>query len=207
MTQSGCAAEEVTSKNCNAATFRVGPQGKQLIEPLTSYLVQTYGKNWGLLYPDYAFGQSQLAAFKAALADISGALVTQIPVPLSDTNLQPYVSKAPTDGSIVGIYDTLTGGQLTNSVSALQQFGIIPKLRLVVGGGKEGFAGVYPEVLSGAVFSGIISEDAGSKVYADYLQGFREADKEDTQVAAIVGGDKGVPGNAGLRGIRRHLGS
>ena len=187
ITSSGCAAEEITSQTCNKYTFRFVPQGKQTVTPMARYLVQNVGPNWGIVYPDYAFGQSQLAAFSAGLKETGGSLVVQISVPLSETNLTPYVSKLPTDGSITGVYVTLTGAQLTNAISAMQQFGITSKLRLTISGGKEGFGGTYPEVVNGAIFSSFSPDDKDSYM-RQFTQGFSQMAQVDADAANIIGG-------------------
>jgi branched-chain amino acid transport system substrate-binding protein len=195
LTSSGCAAEEITAKTCNRYTFRFVPQGSQVQGPLTKYLVSEIGPSWALLYPDYAFGQSTLAAFTDGLRQAGGNLSTPIAVPLNDTNLTPYVSKIPTDGSIVGVYDSLTGGQQVSSVTMLQQFGISQRLRLVVTGGKEAFGGVYPDVLTGAIFNSF-SPDGKDQFMLDYERVFREMARVDADVANIIGGpDHAKPGS------------
>lgn len=105
----GCAAEELTSKSCNKYVFRFTPVGRQQIEPLASYLVKTFGKRWAMLYPDYAYGQSQLAAYQAGIEKAGGTLTIKIPVPLGEANVTPYVTKVPTDGSIDGAVASFGG--------------------------------------------------------------------------------------------------
>jgi len=195
ITSSGCAAEEITAKTCNRYTFRFVPQGRQAQVPLARYLVSEVGANWGLLYPDYAFGQSTLAAFGAGLQEAGGTLSAPIAVPLTETNLTPYVTKVPADGSIVGIYDSLTGGQQTSSVTVMQQFGISQHLRLVVAGGKESFGGIYPDILTGAIFNSF-SPEAKDQFMLDYEQVFRQMAQVDADVANIIGGaDHAKPGS------------
>jgi branched-chain amino acid transport system substrate-binding protein len=196
LTSSGCAAEEITSKSCNMYTFRFVPQGRQAMEPLTRHLVERYGPNWGLMYPDYAFGQSTLASFGAGLKEAGGKLAATLPVPLGETNLTPFVTKVPTDGSIVGLYDSLTGTQSVNSITALQQYGIASKLTLVISGGKDGFGGVYPDVVNGALFNSFSPDDPQNPYMQAYIKNFRQMAKIDADVAQIIGGpDNAHPGS------------
>ncbi|HYY89453.1 MAG TPA: ABC transporter substrate-binding protein [Chloroflexota bacterium] len=187
VTSSGCAAEEITAKTCNQYTFRFVPQGKQSLGPLARYVVNAIGPTWAVIYPDYAFGQSQLAAFSEGVRQAAGAVSVQVPVPLSETNLTPYVTRLPTDGSVVGVYDTMTGAQLTNSISSIQQFGISDRVKLVITGGKEGFGGTYPDVLTGAIFNSFSPEDHGPFM-TEYQRNFLQMAQVDAQVANIIGG-------------------
>src|SRR5438552_11150103 len=110
----GCAAEEFSSASCNRYSFRFEPVGRQQLGPLVDYIVKTYGKKFAMTYSDYAYGQSQLKAYTAALATLDASIVLPIPVPPNEPNLAPYVTKIPTDGSANGV--TLLGlgaGDLT----------------------------------------------------------------------------------------------
>src|SRR5439155_26059292 len=86
VSSSGCAAEDFTSKQCNQYSFRTTPQGRQVNIPLSSYIVTAYGSKWGIIYPDYAFGQSQLAAYRVGMQAAGGELVPSqvIPIPRNE---------------------------------------------------------------------------------------------------------------------------
>jgi hypothetical protein len=68
----GCATVDFSGKSCNKYSFRVHSAGPMTIGPLAKYLTQTHGKRWAIIYPDYAFGQSQLAAYTAAIEQQGG---------------------------------------------------------------------------------------------------------------------------------------
>ncbi len=63
----GCASDLFTAKSCSKYSFRVYPAGRQTSDPTFTYLVKTFGTKWGIIYPDYALGQSTLATSEAAL--------------------------------------------------------------------------------------------------------------------------------------------
>src|SRR5215472_3040601 len=84
VSSTGCASEAFTAKQCNQYSFRITPQGRQVNIPLSSYIVNTYGKNWSIIYPDYAFGQSQLAAYKVGMSAAGGTLAQIIPIPQNE---------------------------------------------------------------------------------------------------------------------------
>jgi branched-chain amino acid transport system substrate-binding protein len=202
VTQSGCANEELTAKSCNKYTFRMLPVGRQQDEPLAQYLVKTFGKRWAMLYPDYAFGQSQLAAYSEGLEKFGGAIQTKIPIPLGEANVTPYVTKVPTDGSVDGVIASFSGADQARVIGGLQQFGVNKKLPIVGTGTKEFFAGVYPDAVDGSLGVGVhLSEfTPDNKFDQAFFDGFRaQAAKEPSLAAALGGPTKAVPGGLGYQ--------
>lgn len=197
----GCASDVLTSKQCDKYTFRVYPVGNQTFAPTTKAEVQQLGNKWGIIYPDYALGQSNLASLKAAL-DANGAELqtqNQIAIPLGEANVTPYVSKVPTDGSIQVLQVSETGSDLARVMSVLAQFGINQKVAIVTGLGKESFGGVYPDALNGAYIAGTrpsegIPDNADDAKYmADWLA---VAKGQDADVTGPLGGvDHVTPGS------------
>ena len=168
----GCASDVLTSKQCNKYTFRVYPVGRQTFDTTTKFEVQNFGTKWGIIYPDYALGQSNLQSLKTALEANGAELPVQVAVPLGEANVTPYVTKVPTDGSIQVLQVSETGTDLARVMSVIQQFGINQKMTIVTGLGKESFAGVYPEALNGALLTGTRPSDGlpGNADDAQYMQ-------------------------------------
>jgi ABC-type branched-subunit amino acid transport system substrate-binding protein len=195
---SGCASEDFAAKSCNKFSFRVVPGGRQTAEPVVAYYVKNYGPKWGIIYPDYAFGTSQVAAYDAALKKFGGELTVKIAVPLNEPNMQPYVSKIPTDGSINGIFNSENGTDLARMVGVMQQFGIFKKLPVANGAlGRESFGGQYPAALDGGLMSGIHTSTPlpNNQFDEQYFKAFSDMAKKDSQVAGVLGGpDKATPG-------------
>jgi branched-chain amino acid transport system substrate-binding protein len=194
----GCATDQLTAKSCDKYTFRVYPAGRQNGDPAVSYEVKTFGPKWAIIYPDYALGQSQLATSKAALAANGGAYEVEIPVPLGEANVTPYVTKVPTDGSVQVLNVTSTGSDLARVMSVIQQFGINQKVAIVTALGKESFAGVYPDALNGAIITGTRPSDGlpGNKDDEKYMADWIATAKKNPDVLGPLGGpDKVTPGN------------
>lgn len=195
----GCASDVLTSKQCSKYTFRVYPVGRQTFDTTTKFEVQTYGTKWGIIYPDYALGQSNLQSLQAALTANGAELPVQIPVPLGEANVTPYVTKVPTDGSITVLQVSETGSDLARVMSVIQQFGINQKLTIVTGLGKESFAGVYPDALNGALITGTRPSDGlpGNADDAKYMQDWLAIAKgQDADFLGPLGGpDRVTPGN------------
>lgn len=194
----GCANEQFTTQSCNKYSFRVFPVGRQLDDPLVKYEVEKFGNKWGILYPDYVLGQSALASASAALQRNGTDFSVKIPVPLGEANVTPYVSKIPTDGSIQVLQVSSTGSDLARVMSVIQQFGINQKVKIVTALGKESFAGVYPDAMSGAIIRGARPSDGlpNSADDAAFAAAWKAMAQKDADIAGPLGGpDKATPGN------------
>ncbi|HEV7666000.1 MAG TPA: ABC transporter substrate-binding protein [Chloroflexota bacterium] len=194
----GCASDALTTKSCDKYTFRVYPAGRQTTDTAVAYEVKTFGPKWAIIYPDYALGQSDLATSKAALAKNGGEYVTEIPVPLGEANVTPYVTKVPTDGSVTVLNVRATGSDLARVMSVIQQFGINQKVAIVTALGKESFAGVYPEALNGAIITGTRPSDGlpGNADDQKYMDDWLALAKKNPDLIGPLGGvDHVTPGN------------
>src|SRR5579859_3386791 len=195
----GCASDVLTSQQCNKYTFRVYPVGQQTGGPTVKYEVSNLGAHWGIIYPDYALGQSALATTKAALQANGADLPVQIAVPLGEANVTPYVTRIPTDGSIQVLQVSETGTDLARVMSVIQQFGINQKVAIVTALGKESFAGVYPDALNGAYITGTRPSDGipGNADDAQYMSDWLAIAKgQDADFTGPLGGvDHVTPGN------------
>jgi branched-chain amino acid transport system substrate-binding protein len=194
----GCATDQLTAKSCDKYTFRVYPAGRQTSDPAVAYEVKTFGNKWGIIYPDYALGQSTLATSEAALQKNGAEYVTKIPVPLGEANVTPYVTKVPTDGSINVLFVTMTGSDLARTMSVIQQFGINQKVAIVATLGKESYAGVYPDALNGAIITGTRPSDGipGNQDDANYMQSWLDVARKNADIVAPLGGIEHLtPGN------------
>jgi ABC-type branched-subunit amino acid transport system substrate-binding protein len=204
MASTGCLSEDFSAKQCNRNSFRITPAGRQGVIPLSQYIVNTYGKKWALVYSDYAYGQSQLVAYTIGLQAAGGELTTKIPVPLNETNVNPYVTKIPTDGSISGVINTQAGADVIRSLQSMQQFGVNKKMPVVGVFGKERWAGVYPDVVNGslAVTNALSDSPSDNRYDIDYHKAFRaQLAKEDASVQGTLGGPaRAVPGISGYQG-------
>ncbi|HEY1293198.1 MAG TPA: ABC transporter substrate-binding protein [Chloroflexota bacterium] len=194
----GCAAEEFSTQFCNRYSFRFEPVGRQTLGPLVDYIVKNYGKNWAMMYSDYAYGQSQLKAYTDALQPLGASIVLPIPVPQNEPNLAPYVTKIPTDGSINGvIINGLGAGDLTRVSLALGQYGIAGKVQVIGNSGRDVYGGAYPDFLKGSVAAPqpYISGQPPNNPYGDaYDKAFHDIATAEPDWANIFGGaDKALP--------------
>lgn len=192
-----CASDTFSTQTCNRYTFRPYSVAYQFTDPVTTWEVQNIGKSWGILYPDYALGQSNLKTNQAALSKAGGELSVQIAVPLGEANVTPYVTKIPTDGSIQGLIVSETGTDLARVVNVMQQFGITQKMPIVTAIGKESFGGEYPDALNGSIITGTRPSEGlpGNQSDADFMARWKAMAHKDADVTGPLGGaDKATPG-------------
>jgi ABC-type branched-subunit amino acid transport system substrate-binding protein len=201
----GCLSEAFTAAQCNRYSFRVSPAGRQSVFPLSQYIVQKYGKNWAIVYSDYAYGQSQYAAYKLGLAQVGAQITKAIAIPLNETNVTPYITQIPTDGSINGVINTQAGADVLRSLGVMQQFGFGKTIPVVGVFGAERYAGQggYPDVVNGSIaFTNAFSDTPGDNKYdLDYHKAFRaQLAKEDATIQSTLGGPaNGFPGISGYQ--------
>jgi branched-chain amino acid transport system substrate-binding protein len=196
----GCANEQFTVQSCNKYSFRAFPVGRQLDEPMVAYEIKSFGDKWGIIYPDYVLGQSNVASISAALKKNGTDFVesAKIAVPLNEPNMTPYVSKIPTDGSIQVLQVSQTGSDLARVMAVIQQFGISSKVKIITALGKESFAGVYPDAMNGAIIRGFRPSDGipGSADDAAFAKAWTDTAKKLGDISGpLGGGDKATPGN------------
>jgi ABC-type branched-subunit amino acid transport system substrate-binding protein len=192
-----CATDTFSTQTCNRFTFRPYTVGYQYTDPVAQWEVTNIGKNWGIIYPDYALGQSNLQTNKTSLDKAGGTLSVQIAVPLGEANVTPYVSRIPTDGSIQGLIVSETGTDLARTVSVMQQFGITQKMPIVTAIGKESFSGVYPDALGGSIITGARPSEGlpDNQWDADFLKQWKATAHKDADVSGPLGGvDNATPG-------------
>jgi branched-chain amino acid transport system substrate-binding protein len=88
------AADEITGKNYNKYVFRTGRNLSQDAATGARYAVENLGKKFFHLAPDYVFGKSSTAAWKAAIVKSGGEVVQEEYAPLNTQDFTPYLQKA-----------------------------------------------------------------------------------------------------------------
>jgi ABC-type branched-subunit amino acid transport system substrate-binding protein len=201
MPTNGCANEQFSAQSCNKYSFRIDPVGKQQAGPAADYLVKTYGKRWVIMYSDYAYGQSQNEAYKAAFAASGGSVLNSIPVPLGQTDVTPYVTKIPTDGTVDGVFLGAEPQGLARMAAGIQQFAVNKKIAIAGVGTREQYGGVYPDALNGSIGTPTVHISdplPDNKDDQAFEAAFKDAASKAGQLADVFGGaSKVVPGQNG----------
>src|SRR5262245_20683871 len=69
------ATTDLTSANCNKYTFHYAYDTYMLAQGTGVWVTQNLGKNWYIIFPDYAFGQDMTKSFKAAVEKTGGKVI------------------------------------------------------------------------------------------------------------------------------------
>jgi len=131
----GAATTELTGKQCNKYTFHYAYDTYMLANGTGSAVTKEGGKNWYIVYPDYAFGQDMQKNFTTAIEGAGGKVVAKDPTPFPNDNFSTFLLKAPNMNPKPDVLGTMqAGGDLVNLVKQYNEFGLKGKgIKLSVG--------------------------------------------------------------------------
>jgi branched-chain amino acid transport system substrate-binding protein len=128
----GAATTALTGAQCNKYTFHWAYDTYMLANGTGTVTVKNGGKNWSIVYPDYAFGQDMTKSFSAAVEAGGGTVQQKIATPFPNDNFATFITKAQSSKpDVVGIM--AAGGDLVNFVKQFNQAGLQGKTDLAVG--------------------------------------------------------------------------
>jgi branched-chain amino acid transport system substrate-binding protein len=129
------ATTDLTGKACNKYTFHYAYDTWMLAHGTGTTVTSQGGKNWYIVYPDYAFGQDMQKSFSAAISSAGGAVVAKDPTPFPNDNFSTFLLKAPNLSPKPQVLGTMqAGGDLVNLVKQYNEFGLRAKgINLSVG--------------------------------------------------------------------------
>jgi branched-chain amino acid transport system substrate-binding protein len=131
----GAATTDLTGKACNRYTFHYAYDTYMLANGTGSTVTSQGGKNWYIIYPDYAFGQDMQKSFTAAIEGAGGKIVAKDPTPFPNDNFSTFLLKAPSLNPKPDVLGTMqAGGDLVNVVKQYNEFKLKDKgIKLSVG--------------------------------------------------------------------------
>ena len=119
----GAATTELTGKQCNKYTFHYAYDTYMLANGTGTAVTKQGGKNWYIVYPDYAFGQDMEKSFSAAIDAAGGTVVAKDPTPFPNDNFSTFLLKAPGLKPKPDVLGTMqAGGDLVNLVKQYNEF-------------------------------------------------------------------------------------
>lgn len=128
----GAATTALTGASCNKYTFHWAYDTYMLANGTGAVTVKGGGKNWSIVYPDYAFGQDMTKSFSAAVERGGGTVEQKIATPFPNDNFATFITKAASSTpDVIGIM--AAGGDLVNFVKQYNQAGMQGKTTLAVG--------------------------------------------------------------------------
>ncbi|KRE41603.1 ABC transporter substrate-binding protein [Knoellia sp. Soil729] len=128
----GAGTTALTGAQCNKYTFHWAYDTAMLAAGTAGGIVEGGGKNWSIVYPDYAFGQDMNKSFTAAVEKADGKVQQSIATPFPNDNFATFITKAESSKpDVMGIM--AAGGDLVNFVKQFNQAGLQGKTQLAVG--------------------------------------------------------------------------
>ncbi|MBC6459645.1 ABC transporter substrate-binding protein [Actinomadura sp. HBU206391] len=131
----GAATTALEGASCNKYTFHYGYNTYMLAQGTGDAVTKDGGKNWYLVYPDYAFGQDMQKSFTAAITKAGGKIVKADPTPFPNDNFSTFLLKAPglsPKPEVLGAMQA--GGDLVNLVKQYNEYKLKDKgIDLAVG--------------------------------------------------------------------------
>jgi len=119
------AATELTNENCNKYTFHYAYDAYMLANGTGTEVTKSLGKEWYIVYPDYAFGQSMERNFRAAVQRAGGRVLLSDAVPFPNDDFSTYLIKARAlrpRMEVLGVMQA--GSDLINLVKQYNEFGL-----------------------------------------------------------------------------------
>ena len=94
-------ATEATGAKGTRYSFRTGMDTYSMAAVGVPWCMENLGKNWTIIYADYAWGQSHFQEARAIVEKLGGKVVGNIPVPLDAKDFVPYLTQIPAETQVV----------------------------------------------------------------------------------------------------------
>jgi branched-chain amino acid transport system substrate-binding protein len=152
----GAGTTVLEGAQCNKYTFHYGYNTYMLAHGTGDTVTRDGGKNWYIIYPDYAFGQDMTKSFTASIKGAGGTIVKSDPTPFPNDNFSTFLLKAPglnPKPQVLGAMQA--GGDLVNLVKQYNEYGLKKKgIGLAVGlMFLSDIHSLGPDALAGTKFS------------------------------------------------------
>ncbi len=138
---------------CNKYTFHYGYDTYALAQNTGRIITENGGKHWYMLTANYAFGQSMLSNFTAAIKSAGGDVIHNDFVPFPNTDFSSYLINAQSmRPDVIGLMNA--GDDTVNAMKQINEFGI--KKRTQIGIGllfESDIAALGPDYWSGSTIT------------------------------------------------------
>jgi len=94
-------ATEATGEKGTRYAFRTGNDTYTLSGGGAPWAFENLGKNWTMIFPDYAWGHSHHQEHKRVIEELGGKVNDPIAVPLDARDLVPYLAKVPEETEVL----------------------------------------------------------------------------------------------------------
>jgi branched-chain amino acid transport system substrate-binding protein len=117
---------------CNKYTFHYGYDTYALAQNTGRLITEQGGKRWYMLTANYAFGQSMLANFTAAIKSVGGEVIHNDMVPFPNSDFSSYLINAQgLAPDVIGLMNA--GDDTVNAMKQINEFGMKKKMQVGIG--------------------------------------------------------------------------
>jgi branched-chain amino acid transport system substrate-binding protein len=123
----GPATTAITNEDCNKYTFHWAYDTYMLAHGTGTQVTKTIGKQWYIVYPNYAYGQDMNKQFSAAIEGAGGKVMLSdaTPFPNETEDFSTFLIKARTLAPRIQVLGAMQAGQdLVNLVKQYNEFGL-----------------------------------------------------------------------------------
>jgi len=121
--------DAITGKNCLWNVFRVCNTTQMEASAVAGTIIETAGKKWYYITPDYSFGHTLQGGLEKAASALGGSKVGEDLTPLGTTDFSSYLIKAQSAAPDVVIF-TQQGDDGVNIMKQAVQFGLDKQLHI-----------------------------------------------------------------------------
>lgn len=94
-------ATEATGEKGTRYSFRTGTDTYALAAAGVPWAFENLGKNWTMIFPDYAWGHSHHQEHRKLIEELGGKVNDPIAVPLGTKDIVPYLAKIPEETEVL----------------------------------------------------------------------------------------------------------
>jgi branched-chain amino acid transport system substrate-binding protein len=183
-------SDKLTWQGGNAYTFRLRPGTYMQAAMLVPEAVKLKKKRWAVVYPNYEYGQSAVAAFKALLkaAQPDVEFVAEQAPPLGKLDAGSVV-QALADAKPDAIYNVLFGADLTKFVREGNTRGLFQGRDVVslLTGEPEYLDALKDETPNGWIVTGYPWSNHNTNEHRAFLQAYQAKYKDYPRLGSVVG--------------------
>src|SRR5713101_6130336 len=166
------ASTDLTGVSCNKYTFHYAYDTYMLAAGTGKWVTENLGKQWYIIYPNYAFGQDMEKSFRASVTKFGGTVIQSDGSPFPNTSgdfSQLLLKAGQLKPQILGVMQA--GGDLVNVVKQYNEFKLKDQnIKLAIGLLFDtDITALGQDALAGVVYTTpwIWSEDDAAKAFAD----------------------------------------
>jgi branched-chain amino acid transport system substrate-binding protein len=148
-------ATEVTGSKGTRYSFRTGGDTYSISAACIPWCYQNLGKEWTIIYADYAWGQSTREESQGQVERLGGKVLRTIPVPLDTKDFVPYIAQIP--GNTEVVLPAFIGALSVAFYTQAKTMGIEKNVRMF--SSSASIEAIAPDDLNGAAEGGYFLEN------------------------------------------------